>query len=245
VFEDLGYDVTLTSVDISVMFQSVAQGEADAMVAGWLPTTHGAQYEEHQDNLVHANVIADGAKIGLAVPTYMENVNSIEDLSEQAGQTITGIEPGAGIMNNTEIAMEEYDNLAEWDLQSASTGAMMTELGNAIENQEEIVITGWNPHWMFQEHDLKYLEDPQGVYGESETMNAFTTTELPDEDPIAFSVLENFQLPMEDIETGMQELDQGTSGEDFGREWVDNNQDLVSEWTAEAEEMASSENSSE
>lgn len=245
IFEELGYDVTLSSVDPAVMFQSVAQGESDVLMSAWLPVTHGSLYEEYQDQLVHAGVIADGAKIGLAVPTYMEDVNSIEDLSDQAGQTITGIEPGAGIMANTELVLEEYENLSEWDLSSSSTGAMMTELGNAIDNQEEIVITGWNPHWMFQTHDIKYLEDPQGVYGEEETMSTFTRQGLPEEDPIAFSVLENFQIQLEDIETGMQMLDEGIDPDELAQQWIDNNQDLVEEITAEAEEIASQQNSNE
>lgn len=105
IFEELGYDVTLSSVDPAVMFQAVAQGESDVLMSAWLPITHGAQYEEYGDQLVHAGVIADGAKIGLAVPTYMEDVNSIEDLSDQAGQTITGIEPGAGIMQTRKLPL--------------------------------------------------------------------------------------------------------------------------------------------
>lgn len=121
---------------------------------------------------------------------------------------------------------------------------MMTELENAIENQEEIVITGWNPHWMFQAHDIKYLEDPQGVYGEEETMSAFTRQGFQEEDPIAFSVLENFQIPLEDIETGMQMLDDGTDPDELAQQWVDNNPDLVEEITAEAREMAATEESS-
>src|SRR4051794_32148416 len=52
VLEDLGYDVTLTPLDNAIMWEAVSTGEADAMVAGWLPNTHGSQYEEYKDNLV-------------------------------------------------------------------------------------------------------------------------------------------------------------------------------------------------
>ena len=34
-----GYDVELTPLDMTVMWQSVANGETDGMVAAWLPTT--------------------------------------------------------------------------------------------------------------------------------------------------------------------------------------------------------------
>src|SRR5690554_3646437 len=49
VLEDEGYDVTLTSIDNAFMWQSVANGEADRMVAAWLPATHGDLYEEYKD----------------------------------------------------------------------------------------------------------------------------------------------------------------------------------------------------
>lgn len=97
---------------------------------------------------------------------------------------------------------------------------------------------------MFQQYDIKYLEDPQGSYDGSKTINTFTGQGLPDEDPIAYSVLENFQWDMSHIEDLMLQLDQSGDPEQVGRDWVDNNQELVSEWTAEAEEMAASEGNS-
>lgn len=105
--------------------------------------------------------------------------NGKADYSKEVDYTITGIEPGAGISVTTEKAIEEYDNLQGWNVELSSTGAMMTELGGAIENEEPIIITGWNPHWMFAEYpDMKYLEDPKGVYGGEETINSLAKTGL-------------------------------------------------------------------
>ena len=52
----------------------------------------------------------EGAKIGLVVPTYMD-VESIEDLADHAKKTITGIEPGAGVVAAAERALEEYPKI--------------------------------------------------------------------------------------------------------------------------------------
>src|SRR5699024_8369963 len=51
VFEDLGYDVTLTPLDNAVMWQAVATDEVDGMVAAWLPGTHGEQFDEFGDQM--------------------------------------------------------------------------------------------------------------------------------------------------------------------------------------------------
>lgn len=230
VLEDLGYDVTLTPLDNAIMWEAVSTGEADAMVAGWLPNTHGSQYEEYKDNLVELGENLTGAKVGLVVPSYMD-VNSIEDLAEEADMTITGIEPGAGVMAATEKALTEYENLNDWELLPSSSGAMTVALGQAIENEEEIVVTGWSPHWKFSSYDLKYLEDPKGVYGGEETINTFARQGLEEEAPEAFKVLDAFNWSIEDVEEVMLDINAGTSPEEAAAAWVDENSDKVAEWT--------------
>src|SRR5690606_8618344 len=79
VLEDLGYNVKLVQLDAGPMFTAVAQGDADAMVAAWLPGTHAAYMEEYGDKLDDLGVNLEGAKIGLVVPHYMD-IDSIEDL---------------------------------------------------------------------------------------------------------------------------------------------------------------------
>ncbi|SEB09455.1 glycine betaine/proline transport system substrate-binding protein [Thalassobacillus cyri] len=79
VLQQQGFDVTMTALDNGPMWESVASGEADGMVAAWLPGTHGSQYEDHKDDLVDLGANLTGAKIGLVVPKYMD-VDSIEDL---------------------------------------------------------------------------------------------------------------------------------------------------------------------
>lgn len=79
VLEEVGYDVEITPVDNAPMWQAVASGTHDAMVAAWLPGTHGAQYEEYGDQVVDLGPNLEGAKIGLVVPTYV-NINSIADI---------------------------------------------------------------------------------------------------------------------------------------------------------------------
>lgn len=230
VLEDLGYDVKLTSLENAAMWEAVATGEADGMVAAWLPGTHQAQYEEFGEQVVELGPNLEGAKTGLVVPSYMD-VDSIEDLTEEAGQTITGIEAGAGVVAATEAALEEYDNLSDWSLQTSSSGAMTTQLGEAINNEEEVIVTGWSPHWKFSEYDLKYLEDPNGVFGEAETIETMVREGLEEDLPNAYKVLDQFQWSIEDMESVMLEINDGVEPEDAAADWVDANPDKVAEWT--------------
>lgn len=231
VLEDIGYDVTLTPLDNAIMWESVSKGEADAMVAAWLPTTHGAQYEKYKDGLVELGENLSGAKIGLVVPAYMDDVQSIEDLAGHADMQITCIEAGAGVMQATERALEEYGNLKDWELVPSSSGAMTVALGEAYKNEEEIIVTGWTPHWKFAEYDLKYLEDPKGVYGGEETINTFVRKGLEEDLPEAYKVLDNFHWTTADMESVMLDINNGMKPEDAAAKWVEENQDKVAEWT--------------
>lgn len=231
VLENLGYKVELTQLDNAIMWEAVATGEADAMVAAWLPGTHGAQFEEYGDQMVDLGPNLEGAAIGLVVPTYMEDVNSIEDLTDEAGQTITGIEPGAGVVAASQRAVEEYPNLEGWKVQTSSSGAMTTALGQAIENEEEVVVTGWSPHWKFQTYDLKYLEDPNGTFGEAETINTMVREGLEEDMPEAYQVLDQFNWTLEDTESIMLDIQEGTDPEDAAATWIEENPELVAEWT--------------
>ncbi|GAQ19610.1 glycine betaine/carnitine transport binding protein GbuC precursor [Oceanobacillus picturae] len=229
VLEDQGYDVTLTPLDNAVMWEAVANGEADGMVAAWLPATHKGQFEEYGDQVVELGTNLEGAKIGLVVPEYMD-VNSIADLDQEADKTITGIEPGAGVVASAEQALEDYDNLEGWEVQTSSSGAMATELGNAIENEEDVIVTGWTPHWKFQAYDLKYLEDPEGSFGEAETIDTMVREGLEEELPNAYKILDQFNWTTDDMESVMLDIYNGASPEEAAATWVEDNQDKVDEW---------------
>ena len=230
VLEDMGYDVTLTPLDNSVMWNSVATGEADGSVAAWVPLTHESQIEEYGDQVEHLGPNLEGAKIGMVVPEYMD-VDSIEDLSDEADQIITGIEPGAGVVAASEQALEDYDNLSDWEVVTSSSGAMTTELGQAYDSEEEIVVSGWSPHWKFQTYDLKYLEDPEGSYGEAETIDTFVREGLEEDLPEAYQVLDNFYWETDDMEAVMLDISEGADPVDAAADWVEENQDKVDEWT--------------
>jgi glycine betaine/proline transport system substrate-binding protein len=232
VLEEKGYDVNIRGIDNAIMWEAVANGDADGMVAAWLPGTHGDLYEQHKDNMVGLGPNLEGAKIGLVVPTYMEDVNSIADLADytdEFGGEITGIEPGAGVVQSAEQSLEDY-SLADWTVATSSSGAMTTVLGQKYDNEEAVVVTGWTPHWKFASYDLKYLEDPEGSFGGAETIETFVREGFEADSPAAYEVLDNFFWEPADMETVMLEMSEGTDPEDAAANWIENNRDKVDAW---------------
>ncbi|BCP64741.1 glycine betaine/carnitine/choline ABC transporter substrate-binding protein [Streptococcus parasuis] len=224
-----GYDVNLISLDNAVAWKSIAEGNADASVSAWLPTTHQAQYEQYKDQLVDLGANMFGTSLGLAVPSYMD-ISTIEELTSQANQTIIGIEPGAGIMAAADSAVNEYANLSTWSLTASSTGAMVTSLEQALKNEDDIVVTAWMPHWMFAKYDLKFLEDPMGVFGDAEEIHTIVRQGLKEDQADAYNIIDQFNWEPEDMQAVMLAISEGKTPRQAVRDWIELNPDKVKKW---------------
>ncbi|TVY04387.1 glycine betaine ABC transporter substrate-binding protein [Cohnella terricola] len=75
----LGFKVDLLQVEIGPMWAGIAGGDADAMVAAWLPTTSIDFYNKYKGSFEDLGSNLEGTRLGFVVPSYMD-VNSIEDL---------------------------------------------------------------------------------------------------------------------------------------------------------------------
>lgn len=232
VLEDEGYEVEMIAVDAGPMWTGVARGDFDAIVAAWLPVTHETYWNEYQDSLVDFGANLHGADIGWVVPAYV-TIDSIEELNDHAAEfeyRIIGIDPGAGLMSASEAAVEEY--ALELDLIDGSDAAMAAALDRAVNRDEWVVVTGWRPHWKWAAYDLKYLEDPKGVFGGSEDIHTILNAEFAaNADEKLLSILDNFHWSGEDMGAVMLDIiENDTDPVDAARAWVDANQDLVNEW---------------
>lgn len=236
VLEEVGYDVTLKEVNTGAMFIAVADGAADAMISAWLPYTDVSYWEKFEDDLVDLGPNLKEAPLGLVVPSYME-IESIEDMKENnhdvgdsTDWTITGIDPGSGQMLITEEAMDIY-GLAEWNLQATSDASMMAALDRAIQREEDIIVTLWSPHWAHADYDLKYLEDPKGVFGEPDDIKTLARKGLEQDSPVAYQILQQFEWEKDDLEAVMVEISNGMKPEEAAKKFVEENKDLVAKWT--------------
>jgi len=174
-----------------------------------------------------------GVVLGLAAVLVLaacSGDSGSSEIGEEVDYEIIGIEPGAGVVKAAEDSVEEYD-LDGWEVVTSSSGAMATALGEAIKNEEPIIVTGWSPHWKFEEYDLKYLEDPEGVFGSAETIETMVREGLEEDLPNAYKLLEQFEWTTEDMEEVMLEIQDGAEPEEVAADWVAENEDKVSEWT--------------
>lgn len=235
VFEKAGYDVTLIAVDAGPLYQALADGDVDFTTTAWLPYTHESYWDTYNNRIdyVHQN-IKGAARIGLVVPSYV-TIDSIDQLGSVADRfdgKIIGIEPGAGITIRTEQAIDQYD--LPLTLVTSSSACMAAELDSAVRAGDWIAVTGWSPHWMFSRYDLKYLDDPKGVYGGSEDIVTLARSGLKTDDPKAYGILSRFDWTMADITSVMNAIAGGMSEKDAAKAWIDANPETVAYWIGSA-----------
>ncbi len=229
---EMGYEVNMQRADLGAIFTSVAAGDIDAYLATWLPVTHESYMEEHGDDMEDLGKTYEGARLGLTVPAYVD-IDSIEELnahSDNFDNEIIGIDSGAGIMELTEDAIEAYD--LELELIHSSAEAMTATLQEAYENEEWIVVPGWTPHLKFARMDLKFLEDPELVYGEEEDVYVKAWKGFSEEKPEVAEFFENIYLTDEEYGELIDTFDDYGEGEEAeaAAEWMENNRDTVEEW---------------
>lgn len=157
-------------------------------------------------------------------------------VGDQVKHKITGIDPGAGIMEAAERAIEDYE-LDEWTLSSGSDAAMAASLKKAYDKEAPIIVTGWTPHWKFAEYDLKYLEDPEGSFGGEEQINTIGRIGLKDDLPEAYEILSNFNWDEDDMAEIMVEIQDGEKEEVAAQNWIDENEDKVASWVEGVDEV--------
>ena len=234
VLEDrLGYRVELLPVSQETMWASVATGEADAMVAAWLPDRHAEAYAKAKNKVDMLGKLVSGARLGLAVPDYVP-LRSIDELDANADKfkgRIVGIDPGSGLMRLTANALKDYE-ITQLQLVPGSGASMGASLADAIRKHEWIVVTAWSPHWMFSRWPMHYLDDPLGSLGKDESIFKVGREGLKKDHPEAWAFLSNFRF--EDAPQLQRLMDwnqqRGTDPVQNARRFMKENPRLVDSW---------------
>ncbi len=231
--ERLGVPVELVTVPLPALWEAVASGDIDATLAAWLPSLQQEQKAAYGDELEILGPHLVGTRIGLAVPEYVpvDRIGELAEHSEAFDGKIIGIDPGAGIMEQTRAVMALYGLEADFQLVSGSDSTMTTVLGRAIEERRWVVVTAWTPHWMFAQWDLKYLADPRDGFGETERIHTLVREGLAADRPRVYAFLERFSWEVADMEALMLRTQQpDTSPSEAARAWMGQHEEQVARW---------------
>lgn len=177
-----------------VAFAAMGKGDVDIMISH--PDYAASDYwERNARKFEKLSVISYGYNAGLIVPSYVA-IDSIEELNEHRDKfdgKIIGVEPGSGMMRQSENVVDAYD--LDFRIIEGSGPVAVAALKSAIDREEWIVSMYWTPSWVFQEFDVKFLSDPKGVQEPTETYVWLAKKGFAVEHPKAREVIASVFVP--------------------------------------------------
>ena len=231
--DELDYDsVEIKTLDVASLFERVGNGDLDAFQNVWIPN-----YQEHlsevQNNVELLDPWFQGTtRVGIAVPSYM-NITSIPQLNLTTTEEIVGIKPEAAISKRISDKVIPTYHLEQEYVAWDAPAAMLFEVDKRIRNREMFAFIAWSPHWINQEYDLVYLDDPEGAFGELNASSSIATVvrePLATEDPVAYAFMKALTLTEEQVNDLEGTIN--TAGDPLvgAKTWVSNNREVVQPW---------------
>ncbi|HSO58938.1 MAG TPA: glycine betaine ABC transporter substrate-binding protein [Paenisporosarcina sp.] len=228
ILQDMGYEVKETAADAGSVYMGLSRGDLDVFMDAWVPM-HQTYLDKFEGKIESTAVSYPEADTGWTVPTYMEDVNSLEDLKGREGEfdnEFYGIEAGAGATIESDEIIEAYE--FDFTQVSSSEGGMLAQAQRLMEQEKPVVFYGWRPHTMFNKFDLKVLTNEKGFF-ETSSVQVITNSELKDNAPEAYEFLSNWNITLDEVEEMIVKIEEGQEPEEVAQEWIDNNQDKVNE----------------
>ncbi|WP_251521899.1 MULTISPECIES: glycine betaine ABC transporter substrate-binding protein [Staphylococcus] len=242
VLKKAGYDVTTTPVQASGPLYADVSGNKDAFHAsGIFPTVDKSYYDKFKSKITKydKHSFVDDVKVGLAVPQYAQNINSISDLkdNEQFGKAVNhkiqGTDARNGVMKATKDEIGSGD-LKDYELNESSDQAQFKQLQKAHQAQQPILFTAMEPSWIAKELKFKMLDDPNKIYGDdNQHINLVFNKDFEKTHPAAYQIgtrmSDDWSHSDEETIAKKMFVDR-KNPEDVAKDYVDNNENKVDDW---------------
>ncbi|MFW3564763.1 glycine betaine ABC transporter substrate-binding protein [Staphylococcus caprae] len=242
VLKKAGYDVTTTPVQSSgPLYASVSQDSDSFHASGIFPSTDKSFYNKFKSQLTvyDKKNLVDNVKVGLAVPKYERNIDSISDLnsSKSFGKsvdwTIQGTDDRNGVMKQTKSELDD-GQLDQYRLHKSSDQDQFKAIQKAYKQQKPIVFTAMEPSWFSKELDIKMLKDPEKIYGkDDEHINLVFNKGFQKNHPAAYTIAtrisDNWSKDDEE-QLAKKIFKDNKNPEDVAKNYVDDHETKIDKW---------------
>ncbi|MFJ2896950.1 ABC transporter permease/substrate binding protein [Streptomyces sp. NPDC087218] len=235
--ERRGFQVDVKQYEAGALYTGMANGQIDFETDSWLPVTHASYWKKYQDKLEDMGSWYGPTSLELAVPAYLEDVKSLEDLKGKGSRfknRIVGIEPSAG---ETGLLKDKilpgYGLDGEYKVVDGSTPSMLAELKRAYAKKEPIVVPLWSPHWAYNQFELTKLKDPKNLWGKGDGIHTLARKGFSADNPEVGRWLKNFKMSEDQLTSLEAEIQKAGSGkeQEAVRTWLKANPGVADKWT--------------
>lgn len=230
VLEDSGY--TMKVVEFSewgIAYAALGKGDIQVL-ASQIDYAAYDYWNKNKSRLEKLSPVSHGLYQAIAVPKYVpiDSLDQLNDNADKLGGKIIGIEPGSGLMSDATKAVSEYG--LKLQLVEGSTAAMTAALKSAVDRKEPIAVTVWEPSWMAQKFDLKFLKDPKGVFPPPQGYYWIGHKGFSAEYPHARELMASVFVPVADITAINGEVKDGKTMEQAIQGWTASHGELLKRW---------------
>lgn len=258
VLKKMGYNVEMVIAGALPQLAAIAEGEIDLNPELW----DNSVTDAYTNGVASGDIVVPGPlglkpREGWIYPPYMEELcpglpsyQALYDCAQAFGTAET-FPNGRLVGYPADWGTRDSDVVAAIGLPfnvvpGGSEGAMLAELKGAIAAKEPILMMFWQPHWIFAEEELNWVEW-NTVEGECveetqvrDTACGFAQAnvlkiqgrEFATKWPAASAMMEKFTLTNAEHNAMILEVDQkGRSAEDVALEWVAKNEAVWMPWT--------------
>lgn len=231
VLETNGYEVEIVELpEIAVLYTALANGEIDMTLGTW--GSAGRQYIDQQgDELEDLGSWFDDARMGIVVndDAPITSLTELADHADEFSGEILGIEEGSGVVQMTNQAAVPAYGLDGMTVGTGSTEDMLLGMAEAIDAGNNVAGTFWAPHWALDQLPVRFLEDPEGAFGEPESIHAYATAGFSAAQPELAECLAEISLTADQVNSMVNTVlgEDGTGDGSAAEQWLANNSDVV------------------
>lgn len=230
VLEDSGYTVKVIEFsEWGIAYAALSKGDIQIIASQTDYAAHD-YWNKNKNRLEKLSPVSFGLYQGFAVPKYVDidSIDQLNDNADKLGGKIIGIEPGSGLMNDATNAVSGYG--LKLKLLEGSTAAMTAALKSAVDRKEPVVVTIWEPSWMMQKFDLKFLKDPKGIFPPPQAYYWIGHKGFAAEYPHAREVIASVYVPLTGITAINSEVKDGKTMDQAIQGWTTKNAELLKRW---------------
>lgn len=151
-------------------FEALASGRADMLCSAWLPGSHGVYFDPIAYLFEKLTVLyTPYALWGVPGYVYEAGVHSVADLARpevhsRMNKLIQGIGAGAGISRFSVEIIDHYGlSGLGYHFRNGSLEACVRAYESAESKGEWVVVPLWQPQYLFHDHDIRELDEPNGL----------------------------------------------------------------------------------
>lgn len=228
--ENAGYTVKVTSFsEWGIAYAALSKGDIQILTSQIDYAAHD-YWNRSKNRLEKISPVSHGLYQGIAVPSYVaiDSIEQLNDNAEKFGNKIVGIEPGSGLMSDAANAVSAYG--IKLNLLEGSTAAMTAALKSAVDRKDWVAVAIWEPSWMTQKFDVKFLKDPKGVFPPPQGYYWIAQKGFSEKNPQAREVIAGVYVPLADITAINGEVKDGKTMEQAVSDWSEKNEELLTRW---------------